>query len=435
MNHSFPSSGNRAVNRFFAEHPVYSTENDNLLNHKNAARWFTLLQDAINKDVYTFENVLQSKSGPCVQVNGGAFTMMSSYDYLGLIGHPTLEDAAVYAIRKFGTGTGGVRLLTGTNQLHEMLEHKISSFIGTEAAIVYNSGYMANIAAITALFKKTDRIIVDEFVHHSIWDGLRILGVVPQIFRHNDVLSLETALATVHLADRTVIITEGIFSMDGDICPLASIVDVKKKYKAVLMVDEAHSMGVLGQGGRGAHEHYGIAAGEVDVYTGSLSKAIPSNGGFIATRSDVALYLKHGSGPYIFSSALTPANTACALKAFSLIETSPERLEKLWQNTSLLADLLKDIGVNTGQSASPVIPIITGDSNKALQLSKLLFNQGYIANAVVYPAVPPNRARLRICCTASQSAEQIKGFSKALKKSFLKIAGTTSCTSTQKSFV
>src|SRR5215472_2075786 len=210
------SRTNPAVNNFFQHNPFYMPDKDLVLDHKNAHRWFSMLGSSAREGVYTFENILEGKSGPSVRIEKSRFYMMSSYDYLGLIGHPKIEKAAIKAIRDFGSGSGGVRLLTGTNALHERLERLIHEFKGTESAMVFNSGYMANIAAITALFNRSDRIIIDEFVHRSIIDGLKILGAAPERFRHNDMQSLDELLSAPHSKSRTIIIVEGIYSMDGD---------------------------------------------------------------------------------------------------------------------------------------------------------------------------------------------------------------------------
>jgi 8-amino-7-oxononanoate synthase len=412
-----PSASNPIVSNFFQRNPHYTPDNDLLLDHKQAHRWFSLLRSSTSRDVYTFENILEGKSGPNVRVNKSGYHMMSSYDYLGLIGHPKVERAAINAIKNFGTGSGGVRLLTGTNRLHEQLESAIRDFKGTGSAMVFNSGYMANIAAISALFTKNDRIIIDEFVHRSIIDGLKIIGSIPEKFRHNDMESLKELLEAGSSKSKTVIIVEGIYSMDGDICPLDELIPLKEKYDAVLMVDEAHSIGVLGNTGKGVNEYFGIGADRVDIFTGSLSKAIPANGGFIAARKEVILYLKHGSAPYIFSAALTPSATASAIRSLEILQTENWRLKKLWENTCVMNCGLTAAGFDTGNSNSPVIPVMMPDSETALVVAKKLFDRGFIANAVIYPAVAANRARLRLCCTSAQRPIVMNDFIAALIES------------------
>jgi len=405
------------VRNFFEKHPAFSPQDDPLLNHKWAHRWFEWIEATVEDDVYTFQEVLQGRSGAEVMINDAPFYMMSSYDYMGLIGHPKIEAAAIDAIKKYGTGTGGVRLLTGTNELHEQLEKEISSFKGTEAAMVFSSGYMANMAVIAALFGgRHDVIIADEYIHRSIADAIKLSGITPVSFKHNDAASLEKILCSTSTSARKLIIVEGVYSMDGDICNLPDIVSLKEKYGALLMIDEAHSLGVLGRDGRGVNDHYNIPAEKIDIFTGSLSKAIPSNGGFIAARESDILYLKHGGAPYMFSAASTPANNAAAIAALNIMQEENYRLETLWNNTQLLIDGLKDAGIETGFSASPIVPVIAGSNERAFSLSKKLFDEGFIATAVIYPAVPAGKARLRLCCTASHTPEIINHFIQTLER-------------------
>lgn len=403
------------VNDFFDRHPVFDSHNQSLLNHRPAHRWFDQLRYTANEDVYNFQEVMQGKSGPSVIIRDKPVHMMSSYDYLGLIGHPEIEAAAIQAIQTYGTGTGGVRLLTGTNELHCALERAISCFKGTESAMVVSSGYMANLAAIAGLFAKNDVVIADENIHRSITDAIRVAGVPYEYFQHNNTASLEEALQKHNNKKRKLVIVEGVYSMDGDICPLPEVVRLKEEYQAFLMVDEAHSLGVLGETGRGLNEHFGIDAGCIDIFTGSLSKAIPANGGFIAAREDVIVYLKHAGAPYMFSAALSPANTAASLKALEIIDAENSRLQKLRENTDLMISGLQHIGIDTGCSQSPVIPVLCRHNEKAFALSKKLFDRGFLANAVIYPAVPVNKARLRLCCTSSQTQEVIEQFVDAVE--------------------
>jgi glycine C-acetyltransferase len=342
--------------------------------------------------------------------------MISSYDYLGLIGHPTIESAAVEAIHKYGTGTGGVRLLTGTTDLHCLLERELAAFKGTEAALTFSSGYLANLAVISALFGPSDRIIIDSKAHRSIVDACRLSRVPTERFDHNAPSSLKKKLEKESMGRRTLIIVEGIYSMDGDICPLPEILELKKKYGACLMVDEAHSFGVLGAKGRGVDEHFKVEPKDVDIWMGSLSKAIPSNGGFIAGPKDLIIYLQHAAPPFIFSAALCPSAVAAAREALRVIEREPERLVKLNNNAGFLRDRLKELGYDTGLSESPVIPIILGDQEKTLRLTRKLFALGIISVPITKPAVSPSGTRIRLCATAAQDEaflqEIIEGFRK-----------------------
>lgn len=399
---------------FFEKHPVFNSNEHLLLDHRPAHRWFDLLKYGADHDVYNFQEVILGKAGAEVIIRDEPFHMMSTYDYLGLIGHPEIEASAIRAIHEYGTGTGGVRLLTGTNDLHCQLENEISRFKGVESAMVLSSGYMANLAAISGLFSKSDLVIVDENIHRSIADAIKVAGVPQGNFIHNDPVSLKTLLEKYSSVKRKLIIIEGVYSMDGDICPLPEIVDLKEKFNAFLLVDEAHSLGVLGKTGRGVNEYFGIDAERIDIFTGSLSKAVPANGGFVCAKEEVIMYLKHGGAPYMFSAALSPANTAASLKSLEIIDSEKWRMEKLWSNTHQMKNGLGKSGVSTGYSQSPVIPVLCGDYKKAVKLSAGLFERKFLANSVIYPAVPINKARLRLCCTASQSSETIEQFLAAI---------------------
>jgi glycine C-acetyltransferase len=340
--------------------------------------------------------------------------MVSSYEYLGLIGHSAIESAAVQAIGQYGTSTGGVRLLTGTTELHVRLEKDLAAFKGTEAAITFSSGYLANLAVITALFGPRDRIIVDSKAHRSIVEACRLSHVPWDRFDHNAPASLKEKLERQPRSPRTLIIIEGVYSMDGDVCLLPEIVELKKRYEAFLMVDEAHSFGVLGLRGRGVDEDLGVNTDDIDIWTGSLSKAIPANGGFVAGSRDLIYFLQHAAAPFIFSAALCPAAVAAAREAIGVIEKEPERLVNLRRNQAFLHAHLRDLKYDTGLSNSPIIPIILRDDEKALFLARRLFDLGIIATPIIRPAVSPGGARLRICATAAQDQafleEVVAGF-------------------------
>lgn len=408
------------LDKFFRAHPQYKPADVPLLNIRSAQRWFDQLHRCVDADTYVFQKMYEERQGPEALVEGRTLAIFSSYDYLGLIGHPGIDEAAMEAIKAFGTGTGGVRLLTGTNKLHDTLEYTISNFKKTESALVFTSGYLANLTAITGLFDAKDVAIVDEYIHRSIIDAIRLAGVPCKTFKHNDTVSLrEVLIKNLHVSRRALIIAEGIYSMDGDICPLPEIINLKEEFGAILLVDEAHSLGVLGKTGRGVDEFYGVSPDRIDIFTGSLSKAIPSNGGFIAAREEVIHFLKHGGAPFMFSAALSPPNAAAAQAAMVVIENETWRLKRLWENTELLLNGLKALGVDTGYSQSPIIPIICGSNEKAFHLSKYLFDVGYLATSVIYPAVPHEMARLRLCCTAAMKPEIIFDFLEQIKCTML----------------
>ncbi|CAN5714523.1 N/A [soil metagenome] len=392
---------------FFAGPPRPAAAANGLLDIPGAHAWMSLVEWGSHTDLYTFQVPLDGRSGPRVEARGQPMLMLSSYDYLGLIGHPAIEAAAVEAVRTYGTGTGGVRLLTGTNSLHRELEHDLAIFKGTESAITFTSGYTAALAVISALFGPRDRVILDARSHRSVIDACKLAGVPFRRFRHNDPESLEAELRRELPARRTLVIVEGVYSMDGDICPLPEIVEVKRRHGAYLMVDEAHSFGVLGRTGRGIDEHWGVEPTEVDIWMGSLSKAIPANGGFLAGRRELMIYLQHGAAPYMFSAALCPAAAGAARAALQVIAAEPERLARMRRNALRLREGLRRLGFDTGASATPIVPVVQGANEAAFRLARDLFSLGIIATAVIPPAVPRHAARLRLCATAAHTPADI----------------------------
>lgn len=409
---------------FFLNGNSTDPEKDSLLDLSAVRRWFDVVGWGSRNDLYTYQQALESKSGPRVVIGGQDFSMISSYDYLGLIGHPEIEEAAVKAIMDYGTSTGGVRLLVGTTALHRDLEKKIAQFKGTESAITFSSGYMSNIGIISSLLGPNDIVVIDSKAHKSIVEGCHLARVQMLRFVHNNPESLEEVLKKRPEGRRTLIVVEGVYSMDGDICPLPQIIDLKKQYGAYLMVDEAHSLGVLGSTGRGVGEYFGTDPLDVDIWVGSLAKAIPAGGGYIAAKHDMIIYLQHGAAPFMFSAALCPASAAAALQSFKVLEKEPERLKRLRDNSDYLRYHLKELGYDTGTSCSPVIPVIAGEDETAYRFCRILFGMGIIAAAIVKPAVPPHSARLRLCATAAQDCEFlneiIEGFKRAKSSEYLR---------------
>jgi 8-amino-7-oxononanoate synthase len=402
---------------FFRNHhrpPVPATD----LLHLPAARsLFAMLSWGDEEGLYTYQMPLEGRTGSRVMVLGHSRLMLSCYDYLGLAGHRAVEDAAVAAIRTYGTGTGGVRMLSGTTALHGELEREIAAFKGVEAAITFGSGYLANLAVVAALFGPRDHVLIDAHAHRSLHDACLLARVPVSTFPHNDVDSIERELRRAPAGHRTLIVVDGLYSMDGDTCPLPALVDLKRRYDAFLLVDEAHALGTLGTTGRGVHEHFGIEADAVDVWTGSLSKAVPSNGGFIAGRRDVVLYLQHTAAPFTFSAALAPASAGAALEALRVARREPERLEALRRNADTLRVGLRARGYDTGNSASAIVPVLVGEDVAAWRLARRLFDLGVLVSPVVHPAVRRGAARLRLCATAAQSAldleEALEAFDRA----------------------
>jgi len=378
-----------------------------VLDHGPARAWLDLVERTEAADLYTFQQPLDGRAGPRVRTEGREMLLLSSYDYLGLVGHPGIEAAAVRAIATHGTGSGGVRMLTGTLALHRELEGALARFKGTEAALTFTSGYMAALGAIPALVGPRDLVLIDERAHRSTIDACRLAAVPFRRFAHNDPEALNAELERTGGGRRVLIVVEGVYSMDGDLCPLDRIVEVKDRHGALLMVDEAHSFGVLGRTGRGVDEHFGVPPGAVELWMGSLSKAIPSTGGFLAGSARLMRYLQHGAAPFMFSAAATPGAAAAALEAIAVLEREPERVARARAAAGTLREGLRAQGWDTGASESPVIPVVLGGDEAAFRLSRDLMELGVLASAVIHPAVPRGQARLRLCATAAQSRRDL----------------------------
>lgn len=406
-NRPFASSSGGLFNGFFKDNKKQRFQKDDLIDARGR-RAFEMLASACASDVYPYQVALEGRSGPWVQTEGRKMLMLSSYDYLALIGDPRVDQAAVEAVQKYGTGTGGVRMLTGTIDLHHKMEKDLAAFKGTAAAITFSSGYLANLAVVSALLGPQDRVIMDSLSHRSLVDACRLAGVSVQRFRHNDPCSLREELQSGPTSCRTLIIADGVFSMDGDICRLPELVEIKKEFGCFLMMDESHATGVLGRGGRGTDEHFGIAANEVDVWTGSLAKAIPSNGGFAAVSEELAIYLQHAAAPFIFSAALCPAAVAAVRASLAILESEPERVARLRNNASFLREGLQELGYDTGASETAVIPVILRDEAPTATLARRLRDFGVLVTPVMFPAVAQGSARLRLCVTAAHTSQDLE---------------------------
>lgn len=385
-------------------------EPGSLLDTANTRRWFDLFAAGLPEALYTYQLPLQRAAGPESRALDSAIVMFSSYSYLGLIGHPRIAAAVHQAVDRYGSSAGGVRLLTGTLELHLELEAELARFLGQEAAATFASGYDANVAAITSLFGPEDTAILDQYAHQSIQDGVRMAGCQTRRFRHNDMEDLERRLRQARNkgARRILVAVDAVFSMDGDEAPLAQVIELKKKYGAFLLVDEAHSIGAIGPRGRGICDAQGVDPRDVDIVTGSLSKAIPSSGGFVGGSLALRVYIQHGSAPYIFSAAVTPANAAAALEALRIVQEEPQHLARLHANTCRLRDGLAELGLETGPSTSPVIPVLLGDEWRAYHWARQLLERGIFVSAVTFPAVSPGLARLRLCATAAHRPEHFQ---------------------------
>lgn len=358
-------------------------------------------------DRYFYLKAIAGPTNHRVTVDGREMIMLASYSYLGLIGHPRIDAAAKAALDAYGTGAGGVRLLTGTTDLHERLERRIASFAGRPDACAYSSGYMTNLAIITGLMGPGDLVLMDKLDHASIVDGCLLSGAKWRTYRHNDMAHLEKLLAEAGGKHGTVlVVADSVFSMDGDVLDLPAAVELCARHGARLMVDEAHSIGALGATGHGIEEHFGMPD-SIDLKMGTLSKAIPSVGGYLAADADVVDYLRHNSRPFIFSAALPPPQAAAALEALDVIEDEPWRLEALFHAEARLRDGLRSIGFDTMGSTTPVIPVRAGSEEGALDLTREMFSAGVFVCPIIHPAVPRGTERLRTTVMATHTDEDI----------------------------
>jgi 8-amino-7-oxononanoate synthase len=407
LGRGFTSASGDQFNGFFASEKKRSFQKDSLIDAR-ARRVFDLMGRACEAGLYPFQIALESRTGPWVQSEGRKMLMLSSYDYLGLIGDPRINESAVEAVRKYGTATGGARLLTGTLDLHQQMESELAAFKGTEEAITFSSGYLANLAVMSGFMTPQDRVILDSLSHRSLVDACRLAGVPLQRFCHNDPCSLRRELESGEPANRTLIIADGVFSMDGDICRLPELIELKKEFRCYLMIDEAHSLGILGATGRGTDEHFGIATSEVDIWTGSLAKSMPSTGGFVACSQELAIYLQHSASPFIFSAALCPASAAAVRTGLAILKSEPERVAKLKQSADFMRAGLRDLSYDVGGSETPVIPVILGSEEVTAIFAGRLRDLGILVAPVMFPAVAQGSARLRLCVTAAHTIPDLE---------------------------
>jgi 8-amino-7-oxononanoate synthase len=363
---------------------------------------------------YFFFRKLESAQDSEVMVNGRRVIMAGSNNYLGLTTHPRVKEAAIKAVEKYGSGCAGSRFLNGNLEIHEELETKLARFFRKEAALVFATGYQTNLGAISALLGRNDVAIIDKYDHASIIDGCRLSFGKVKKFRHNDMKDLERILEAMKDKGKLIIV-DGVFSMEGDIADLPSIVKLAKVYGARVMVDDAHGVGVLGEGGRGTAEHFGLE-NEVDLIMGTYSKSLAAIGGFVAGSWEVINYIKHTARSMIFSASLPPALVASVSAALDIIEEQPQLLTQLWKNTRKMLQGYKEMGFDTGMSETPIIPIIIGDTMKVFGMCKLLFENGIFVNPVASPAVPPGRELLRTSYMATHTEEQLNRVLEAFKK-------------------
>ncbi len=375
---------------------------------------FDKAKSLISHGLYPYFRVIESAQDPEIIMNGRKMIMVGSNNYLGLTNHPKVKEAAIEAIKKYGTGCAGSRFLNGTLDIHVKLEEKLASFIRKEAALIFSTGFQVNLGVISALVCKDDVVIIDKMDHASIIDGCRLSFGEVKKFKHNDMADLERLLTEYEDKDKLIVV-DGVFSMEGDIANLPEIAALAKKYGARVMVDDAHGIGVLGKTGRGTAEHFGLED-EVDLIMGTYSKSLASIGGFISGSADIIHYIKHYARPLIFSASPPPASVASVSAAVDIIENEPERREMLCKNTRKMFKGFKDLGFEVGPSQTPIIPIVVGEDEKAFIMAMMLQEEGIFANVAVSPAVPNGRALLRTSYMATHTDEHLDIVLKAFEK-------------------
>jgi len=359
--------------------------------------------------------VLEDAQGAWVTIRGQRVLELSANNYLGLTGHPKLRALALEALERWGVGTGSVRPIAGTFTLHEELEQRLAAFKHTEATLVMQSGFAANLGVIPAITSNDDVIITDELNHASIIDGCRLSKATRVIFPHKDVGAARRLLDTHQRARRKLVITDGVFSMDGDIADLPGLAQTCEDFGAILMVDDAHASGVLGRNGRGTIDHFGLH-GRVHIQVGTLSKAIGAMGGYIAGPQSLRDWLIHRGRPFLFSTSHPPSVVAACIAAIEVLETEPELLERLWDNTAYFKQGLRALGFDTGVSETPITPVIVGDEAKTMALSDGLFAEGVFAQGIVYPTVPQGKARIRTMMSAVHTRDDLDYALRAFEK-------------------
>lgn len=370
------------------------------------------IQQLKEKGTHFRLRVLEEEQEPECTFDGKKVINLASNNYLGLTTHPKLREAALAATRKYGVGSGAVRTIAGTMRIHMELEEKIARFKNVEACVVFQSGFTANAGTVSAILGKEDFIISDELNHASIIDGARLSRAKILVFRHKDIAHAEEQLASVKdQPGHKLLITDGVFSMDGDIGPLPALCDLAEKYGAIMMVDDAHASGVLGRNGRGTIDHFKVH-GRVDVQVGTLSKAIGALGGYVCGSRDLIDFLYHRARPFLFSTSHPPSVAATCIAAFEVLEQEPQLMEKLWENTRYFKKELGNLsfnigGKNTPASETPITPIIVGEGKLAMQFSRELFNEGVMATGIAFPTVPEGKARIRTIMTATHTREQL----------------------------
>lgn len=378
---------------------------------------YTVPQEVKAAGVYPYFRAISSEQDPEVIINGKKVLMFGSNCYTGLVNDPRIKEAAIEATRKYGTGCAGSPFLNGTLDLHKQLEARIAEYIGKEDVMIYSTGFEVNLGVVSTLTGREDYILWDEQDHASIIEGRRLSFSQSLKYKHNDMASLEKQLQKCDPERVKLIVTDGVFSMEGDVADVKKIVELAKKYNASVMVDEAHGIGVFGPGGRGVCHHYGVAD-DVDLIMGTFSKSFASLGGFIATDKEITNYLRHHSRSYIFTASITPASTAAALKALEIMENEPERQEALWEMTNYALEGFRNMGCEIGNTSTPIIPLFIRDNLKTFTITRDLLDEGIFVNPVVSPAVAPQDTLIRFSLMATHTKEQVTTALEKIQKVF-----------------
>lgn len=357
--------------------------------------------------LYRRLRVLDAEQQAQASIDHRSVVNLSSNNYLGLTTHPALRARAADALARLGVGSGSVRTIAGTMAIHVELEQRLAAFKQTEAAVVFQSGFTANAGTVSALLGRDDFIVSDELNHASIIDGARLSRATIKVFPHRDAAAARAILGNLPRTGRTLLISDGVFSMDGDLGALPELCDVADEFGCIMMVDDAHASGVFGRSGRGTVDHFGLH-GRVDVQVGTLSKALGALGGYVAGSTALIEFLHHRARPFLFSTSHPPAVAAACLAALDVLEQEPTLIEQLWENTRFFKTGLQALGFDTGASESPITPVIVGDAAVAMKLSDRLFDEGVFAQGIAFPTVPKDRARVRTIVMATHTREQLQ---------------------------
>lgn len=380
---------------------------------------YTAPQEAKSAGVYPYFRAISSEQDPEVIINGRKVLMFGSNCYTGLVNDPRIKEAAIEATRKYGTGCAGSPFLNGTLDLHKKLEARLAEYIGKEDVMIYSTGFEVNLGVVSCLTGREDYILWDEQDHASIIEGRRLSFSQSLKYRHNDMESLEKQLKKCDPEKVKLIVSDSVFSMEGDVADVKAIAALAKKYNASVMIDEAHGIGVFGPGGRGVCHHYGVAD-DIDLIMGTFSKSFASLGGFIATDKEITNFLRHHSRSYIFTASITPASTAAALAAIDIMEKEPERQEQLWKITHMALDGFRAMGCEIGHTSTPIIPLFIRDNFKTFAITRDLLEEGIFVNPVVSPAVAPQDTLIRFSLMATHTEDQVATALEKIEKVFRK---------------